>query len=139
MLMPTGRGLQKELEVLIGSGQIQARIDSHNKVLYAKRTDQRNATFLAALRAGQLRVPGTAQRCLRTECSVLRSTYGEQFHGASANIEVDYGEPGEDCVRESKSLLLRASLLQHDLVQRGSAAAPFPSRGPSRPVMPERA
>ena len=47
------RGLQKELEVLIGSCQIQARIDSHNKVLYAKRTDQRNATFLAALRAGE--------------------------------------------------------------------------------------
>ncbi len=65
--MPTDRGLQKELEVLIGSGQIQARIDSHNKVLYAKRTDQRNATFLAALRAGRLRVLSTPEQCLHME------------------------------------------------------------------------
>ena len=49
----------------------------------------------------------------------------------------DNRDAGEDCVRESKSLLLRASLLQHDLVQKGSATAPF-ARGPSRPLMPER-
>nr|P68352.1 RecName: Full=COP9 signalosome complex subunit 1; Short=CSN complex subunit 1; AltName: Full=Constitutive photomorphogenesis protein 11; AltName: Full=FUSCA protein 6; Short=FUSCA6 [Brassica oleracea] len=35
-----------ELEaLLITDNQIQARIDSHNKILYARHADQRNATF----------------------------------------------------------------------------------------------
>lgn len=46
-------GLEKELAELIQSDQIQARIDSHNKVLYARHADQRKATFQAALRTGQ--------------------------------------------------------------------------------------
>lgn len=47
-------GLEKELAELIQSEQIQARIDSHNKVLYARHADQRNATFQSALRTGWL-------------------------------------------------------------------------------------
>ncbi|KAK4415958.1 COP9 signalosome complex subunit [Sesamum alatum] len=38
-------GLEKELEALITNNQIQARIDSHNKILYARHADQRNSTF----------------------------------------------------------------------------------------------
>ncbi|XP_021748088.1 COP9 signalosome complex subunit 1-like [Chenopodium quinoa] len=45
-------GLQKELEALITSNQIQARIDSHNKILYARHADQRNATFQRVLQTG---------------------------------------------------------------------------------------
>ncbi|OAY64372.1 COP9 signalosome complex subunit 1 [Ananas comosus] len=45
-------GLEKELEVLITNNQIQARIDSHNKILYARHADQRNATFQRALQTG---------------------------------------------------------------------------------------
>lgn len=45
-------GLEKELEALITENQIQARIDSHNKILYARHADQRNATFQRALQTG---------------------------------------------------------------------------------------
>ena len=45
-------GLEKELAELIQSKQVQARIDSHNKVLYARHADQRKATFQSALRTG---------------------------------------------------------------------------------------
>lgn len=41
--------LENEVMQLILDGQIQARIDSHNKVLYAKDTDQRNCTFEKAI------------------------------------------------------------------------------------------
>lgn len=45
-------GLQKELEALITNNQIQAMIDSQNKILYARNTDQRNATFQRVLQTG---------------------------------------------------------------------------------------
>ncbi|KAG0488555.1 hypothetical protein HPP92_007366 [Vanilla planifolia] len=45
-------GLQKELEALITENQIQARIDSHNKILYARHADQRNTTFQRVLQTG---------------------------------------------------------------------------------------
>jgi COP9 signalosome complex subunit 1 len=45
-------GLEKELARLIMDGSISARIDSHNKRLYARHTDQRSATFQNALRVG---------------------------------------------------------------------------------------
>lgn len=46
-------GLERELSKLIMEGSIQARIDSHNKILYARHTDQRNATFQNALKMGE--------------------------------------------------------------------------------------
>ncbi|KAM7508690.1 hypothetical protein LguiA_019143 [Lonicera macranthoides] len=48
----TVAGLEKELESLITENQIQARIDSHNKILYARHADQRNATFQRVLQTG---------------------------------------------------------------------------------------
>ncbi|KAJ6679612.1 26S PROTESOME SUBUNIT 6 [Salix purpurea] len=48
----TVAGLGKELETLIADNQIQARIDSHNKILYARHADQRNATFQRVLQTG---------------------------------------------------------------------------------------
>ncbi|KAG6499195.1 hypothetical protein ZIOFF_038951 [Zingiber officinale] len=45
-------GLEKELEALITENKIQARIDSHNKILYARHADQRNATFQRVLQTG---------------------------------------------------------------------------------------
>ncbi|GMI69650.1 ARABIDOPSIS THALIANA FUSCA 6, EMBRYO DEFECTIVE 78, CONSTITUTIVE PHOTOMORPHOGENIC 11 [Hibiscus trionum] len=45
-------GLEKEVEALITDNQIQARIDSHNKILYARHADQRNATFQRVLQTG---------------------------------------------------------------------------------------
>ncbi|KAH7686844.1 26S proteasome regulatory subunit Rpn7/COP9 signalosome complex subunit 1 protein [Dioscorea alata] len=49
----TVTGLEKELEALITENQIQARIDSHNKILYARHADQRNATFQRVLQTGE--------------------------------------------------------------------------------------
>ncbi|KAB5569150.1 hypothetical protein DKX38_002943 [Salix brachista] len=48
----TVAGLEKELEALITDNQIQARIDSHNQILYARHADQRNATFQRVLQTG---------------------------------------------------------------------------------------
>ena len=41
--------LEDELSELILDGQIQARIDSHNKVLFARNVDQRSVTFEKAI------------------------------------------------------------------------------------------
>ncbi|XP_078048815.1 COP9 signalosome subunit 1b [Augochlora pura] len=45
--------LEDELMQLILDGQIQARIDSHNKILYAKDVDQRSTTFEKSISAGK--------------------------------------------------------------------------------------
>ncbi|EEB17531.1 COP9 signalosome complex subunit, putative [Pediculus humanus corporis] len=45
--------LEDELMQLILDGQIQARIDSHNKILYAKDVDQRSTTFEKSLQIGK--------------------------------------------------------------------------------------
>lgn len=45
--------LEDELMQLILDGQIQARIDSHNKILFAKDVDQRSTTFEKSLLMGR--------------------------------------------------------------------------------------
>jgi len=45
--------LQAKLVKLISSNDIKARIDSHNKVLYAKRADHRNNLFRKTLKMGE--------------------------------------------------------------------------------------
>jgi len=45
--------LEQELSRLIMDSSIQARIDSHNKILYARNTDQRNLTFEKAVKMGE--------------------------------------------------------------------------------------
>lgn len=49
----TVNALEDELMQLILEGQIQARIDSHNKILYAKDVDQRSTTFERSLAVGK--------------------------------------------------------------------------------------
>eukprot|EP00906_Rhabdomonas_costata_P023501 RCo033809 len=44
--------LEKELAQMIMDGEIQARIDSHNKVLYARRDNERVVTYEKAIGAG---------------------------------------------------------------------------------------
>jgi len=58
-------GVEKELAALIMDGQIQARIDSHAKVLYAKQQDQRSATFHKALAVGEAYQRDTKAMLLR--------------------------------------------------------------------------
>jgi len=62
----TVSALENEVMNLILDGQIQARIDSHNKILYAKDTDQRSHTFQKAINMGK-----DYQR--RTKMLILRS------------------------------------------------------------------
>lgn len=38
--------------VFLFQGQIEGRIDSHNKILFAKKTDQRSLTFERSLKIG---------------------------------------------------------------------------------------
>lgn len=58
--------LEDELMQLILDGQIQARIDSHNKILYAKDIDQRSRTFERALAMGREYNRRTAALILRS-------------------------------------------------------------------------
>lgn len=60
------RDLENELMQLILDGQINARIDSHNKILYAKQQDQRITTFEKSIQMGL-----DNQR--RTKALILRS------------------------------------------------------------------
>jgi len=46
-------GLESELQQLIMNAHISARIDSHNKILYARHTDERTAIFQRALQNGE--------------------------------------------------------------------------------------
>ncbi|CAH1793629.1 unnamed protein product [Owenia fusiformis] len=62
----TVAALEDELMQLILDGQINARIDSHNKILYAKDIDQRSTTFEKSLNIGK-----EYQR--RTKALILRS------------------------------------------------------------------
>jgi len=47
------KALEFELSKLITDGTISARIDSHNKRLYARQTDIRSATFEKTMHVGQ--------------------------------------------------------------------------------------
>eukprot|EP01027_Heterolobosea_sp_BB2_P003518 GEZU01005325.1.p2 GENE.GEZU01005325.1~~GEZU01005325.1.p2 ORF type:complete len:313 (-),score=116.68 GEZU01005325.1:32-970(-) len=57
--------LEKELAKLIMDNQIQARIDSHNKVLYARHTDQRNITFQRVMDLGDTYIRETESQIRR--------------------------------------------------------------------------
>lgn len=84
------RGLEGEIAALIASKDITARIDSHNKILYARTTEQRSTTYRNVLKAG------------------------------------------EEHLRATKALLLRASMLRFNLVQRPAVSAvPDRQEGPA--------
>lgn len=58
-------GLEKEVAKLIVDKQIKARIDSHNKILHAKLTDQRNNTFQNVMEFGETYIRETESALLR--------------------------------------------------------------------------
>jgi len=65
--------LEKELAKLIMAGMIPARIDSQNKVLYARHADQRHATFKKALQMGEEYMRETQALLLRL--NLLRADF----------------------------------------------------------------
>ena len=62
----TTNALEEELISLILDGQIQARIDSQNKILYAKDIEQRSFTFEKSIEMG-------TEYQKRTRAIILRS------------------------------------------------------------------
>lgn len=79
--------LEDEIMQLILDGQVNARIDSHNKILYAKDTDQRSSTFEKSFAMGK-----EYQR--RTKALILRSAMlRNQIHVKSPPR--DGGQGGE--------------------------------------------
>ncbi|KAL6079646.1 COP9/signalosome complex subunit Csn1 [Balamuthia mandrillaris] len=60
-------GLEKELSGLIMEGSIQARIDSQNKILYARTANQRCVTFEKALKMGEEYQRNTKAMLLRVD------------------------------------------------------------------------
>ncbi|XP_055905909.1 COP9 signalosome complex subunit 1b [Eupeodes corollae] len=88
--------LENELMQLILDGQIQARIDSHNKILYAKDADQRSSTFEKAINIGK-----EYQR--RSRMLVLRAAM-LKAHIHVKNTLRDGGNHGSDlCVAAGSS------------------------------------
>jgi COP9 signalosome complex subunit 1 len=57
--------LEREVASLIQDKQIKARIDSHNKILYARMTDQRNITFQRVIDFGDTYINETENNILR--------------------------------------------------------------------------
>ena len=66
--------LEDELANLVSSGQVQARIDSHAKVLYARLTDARAAAYDNALKFGRVQPKVTSDKLMNgLSCSGLSS------------------------------------------------------------------
>jgi len=66
-------GLEKELSRLIMDNSISARIDSHNKRLYARTTDQRSSTFEKTISMGDEYQENTQALLLRV--NLLRNDF----------------------------------------------------------------
>ncbi|KAK9876713.1 hypothetical protein WA026_014952 [Henosepilachna vigintioctopunctata] len=93
--------LEDELMQLILDGQIQARIDSHNKILFAKDVDQRSTTFEKSLAMGKKYQRRTRMLILRA--SVLRN----KIHVKSPQRETT-GQSGETTVAPGTSSVMLA-------------------------------
>ncbi|XP_030387154.1 COP9 signalosome complex subunit 1b [Scaptodrosophila lebanonensis] len=89
--------LENEVMQLILDGQIQARIDSHNKILYAKEADQRNSTFERALLMGKQYQRHTRMLILRA--AMLKS----HIHVKSVSREGGSSHGAELCVSAGSS------------------------------------
>lgn len=89
--------LENEVMQLILDGQIQARIDSHNKILFAKEADQRNSTFERALIMGKQYQRHTRMLVLRA--AMLKS----HIHVKSISREGGSNHGAELCVSAGSS------------------------------------
>ncbi|XP_064603999.1 COP9 signalosome complex subunit 1-like [Liolophura sinensis] len=91
--------LEDELMQLILDGQINARIDSHNKILYAKDIDQRSTTFEKSVKMGR-------EYQKRTKALILRSAMlRNQIHVKSPPRDV--GQGGEMSIAPGNASLAR--------------------------------
>merc|ERR1719161_424500 len=58
-------GIQREVAQLVSKRQIEAKIDSHKKVLHVRHADQRKATYRNAMRVSQDFLDSTQALILR--------------------------------------------------------------------------
>merc|ERR1712156_906193 len=83
--------LEDELMTLILDGKIQARIDSHNKVLFAQDTDQRSVTFEKAIEMAHLYEERARIMILRS--AILKSKLVVKTDGQGQAIDPEGGFP----------------------------------------------
>lgn len=118
--------LEKEIAELIQSTQIQARIDSGSKVLYKRRSDMRAAVFSTAVKSGGLmHIPLHSWKasCIALCCQVLLVSFRQRmlclwWERVALGVRLCSLGAAEEYIRETKAVLVRASLLRHDLIQK---------------------
>eukprot|EP00357_Protocruzia_adherens_P012991 CAMPEP_0114990566 /NCGR_PEP_ID=MMETSP0216-20121206/10875_1 /TAXON_ID=223996 /ORGANISM="Protocruzia adherens, Strain Boccale" /LENGTH=464 /DNA_ID=CAMNT_0002353771 /DNA_START=99 /DNA_END=1493 /DNA_ORIENTATION=+ len=84
-------GIEKELSNLIADGQIEARIDRHNKILYAKTANQKVNTYLKALEVGDAFRRDTEILLLRVNMLTQNFIISKRSHKMDRDL-MDYGE-----------------------------------------------
>jgi len=67
-------GIQREVAQLVGNGQLDAKIDSQRKILFARHANQRQATYRKAMRVSQDFVDSTQALVLRM--NLLKHDFG---------------------------------------------------------------
>jgi COP9 signalosome complex subunit 1 len=67
-------GMQKEVAQLVGKGQLDARIDSHAKILHVRHANQRRQTYQSAMRVSQDFLDSTQALILRM--NLLKHDFG---------------------------------------------------------------
>jgi len=67
-------GIQREIAQLVGKQQLDAKIDSHKKVLHVKSSDQRKATYRSSMRISQEFLDTTQALVLRM--NLLKHDFG---------------------------------------------------------------
>ena len=74
--------IEKECVELIVKGMIKARIDSHNKILYARYVDERNNTFAKVLERGEEYIHETHGLILRSNILLKEMAQVDQSRGS---------------------------------------------------------
>eukprot|EP00300_Choanocystis_sp_HF-7_P009191 c16308_g1_i2.p1 GENE.c16308_g1_i2~~c16308_g1_i2.p1 ORF type:complete len:452 (-),score=84.68 c16308_g1_i2:511-1866(-) len=89
--------LESDLASLIGAGVIQARIDSHQKILFARQADERAQAYERALAVGDAYQQSARAMLLRVSLMrshfVLRPTYGLRARGGDRGGDRDRDRP----------------------------------------------
>jgi len=87
------------LAELIGDNRIQARIDSANKVVYARNSDQRNATFQKSMNMGTAYVRNVKSMLMRMSLIkhdfVVRHPKGKDKGGGGRRGDEKTGGKGQ--------------------------------------------
>lgn len=89
----TVSSLEDELMSLILEGKIQARIDSHNKVLFAQDIDQRSVTFERAIQMGKLYQERSRMMILRSAILKNNIVVKTQNRASANNDQADGNYP----------------------------------------------